>query len=154
VRQRTALRLGKTLAVGFLALALDPRCQYHDGPAEERNGWAQDEKRAKVIEHSIVLGGLIYWLSFFLIRRRNSNGSPMTPISSAARALLTHVRSNHLIHCGGWHGHDYSCLADCHPGTNRNVRFGPLATAKELGVGTGTVHRIARAMRPFEGAAA
>jgi DNA invertase Pin-like site-specific DNA recombinase len=31
---------------------------------------------------------------------------------------------------------------------------GILATAKELGVGTGTVHRIARAMRPFEGAAA
>jgi DNA invertase Pin-like site-specific DNA recombinase len=31
---------------------------------------------------------------------------------------------------------------------------GILATAKELGVGTGTVHRIARAMRPFESAAA
>jgi Resolvase, N terminal domain len=29
-----------------------------------------------------------------------------------------------------------------------------LATAKELGVDTGTVHRIARAMRPFESAAA
>jgi DNA invertase Pin-like site-specific DNA recombinase len=31
---------------------------------------------------------------------------------------------------------------------------GILATAKELGVGTGTVHRIARAIRPFESAAA
>jgi DNA invertase Pin-like site-specific DNA recombinase len=31
---------------------------------------------------------------------------------------------------------------------------GILATAKTLGVGTGTVHRIARAMRPFESAAA
>ena len=31
---------------------------------------------------------------------------------------------------------------------------GILATAKELGVGTGTVHRIARVMRPFESAAA
>jgi DNA invertase Pin-like site-specific DNA recombinase len=31
---------------------------------------------------------------------------------------------------------------------------GILATAKEIGVGTGTVHRIARAMRPFESAAA
>ena len=31
---------------------------------------------------------------------------------------------------------------------------GILATAKELGVGTGTVHRIARAMGPFESAAA
>jgi DNA invertase Pin-like site-specific DNA recombinase len=31
---------------------------------------------------------------------------------------------------------------------------GILATAKELGVGTGTVHRVARAMRPFESAAA
>jgi DNA invertase Pin-like site-specific DNA recombinase len=31
---------------------------------------------------------------------------------------------------------------------------GILSTAKELGVGTGTVHRIARAMRPFESAAA
>jgi DNA invertase Pin-like site-specific DNA recombinase len=31
---------------------------------------------------------------------------------------------------------------------------GILTTAKELGVGTGTVHRIARAMRPFESAAA
>ena len=31
---------------------------------------------------------------------------------------------------------------------------GILATAKELGIGTGTVHRIARAMRPFESAAA
>jgi DNA invertase Pin-like site-specific DNA recombinase len=31
---------------------------------------------------------------------------------------------------------------------------GILATAKELGVGTGTVHRIARAMRSFESAAA
>jgi hypothetical protein len=40
LRQRTALRLGKTLAVGFLALALDPRCQNHDSPAEERDGWA------------------------------------------------------------------------------------------------------------------
>ena len=28
-----------------------------------------------------------------------------------------------------------------------------LATAKELGVGTGTVHRIARAIGPFESAA-
>jgi len=31
---------------------------------------------------------------------------------------------------------------------------GILATAKELGVGTGTVHRIARAIRPFASAAA
>jgi DNA invertase Pin-like site-specific DNA recombinase len=31
---------------------------------------------------------------------------------------------------------------------------GILATAKELGVGTGTVHRIAQAMRPFKSAAA
>jgi hypothetical protein len=34
------MKLGKTLAVGFLALALDPRCQNHDSPAEERDGWA------------------------------------------------------------------------------------------------------------------
>jgi DNA invertase Pin-like site-specific DNA recombinase len=31
---------------------------------------------------------------------------------------------------------------------------GILATAREIGVGTGTVHRIAGAMRPFESAAA
>jgi hypothetical protein len=38
---------------GFLALAraLDQRRQKDGQPSEERNGWGQDEKRAKVVEH-------------------------------------------------------------------------------------------------------
>jgi hypothetical protein len=47
-------------------------------------------------------------------------------------------------------------IGHCGVGSFDLVRTGKgiLATAKELGVGTGTVHRIARAMRPFESAAA